>query len=348
MVRRGKTFLISAAAALAVLAAAPPQGSSIATLIALVRKAIEKKEADGKLAGELHKLWLAQSLDDRTIEELESEGAGPKSVAELLDLRDASANLPPPVALPDFSAPPLPLRSEQDQILKSAAAHADSYSSSLPDFICTEMIHRYEDLGGTGKWKLKDVLKVKLTYFEKREDYQLVAINNHPTARDYDFESVGGAVSEGEFGTDLVNIFLPESQTRIRWDHWTHLRRHAAHVFFYRIATANSRARIEFGYKGSRIESAIAGEHGFFYVDRESNQVLRINRTNDLPASFPVRKATMLLDYDFVTVGGRQFLLPLRADMRMATDYILTRNQIEFTDYRKFEGESKITFEGAK
>jgi hypothetical protein len=348
MVGRSKALLITAAAALAALPAAQPQGSSVAALIDLVRKAIQKNESDNKLAGELRKIWLAQSLDDRTVEELESEGAGPKSVAEMLELKDLSVNLPAPVALPEFASPPLPLRAEQDEILKNAADHADAYSSSLPDFICTEVIHRYEDLGGTGKWKLKDVLKVKLTYFERREDYELVAVNNHPTGRRYDFESVGGAVSEGEFGTDLSNIFLPQSQTRIRWDHWTHLRRHAAHVFFYRISLANARARIEFGYKGSRIESTRTGEHGFFYVDRDTNQVLRISRTNDLPPDFPVRKATMLLDYDFVSVGGRQYLLPLRADMRMATDYILTRNQIEFTEYRKFEGESKITFDQAK
>jgi hypothetical protein len=189
---------------------------------------------------------------------------------------------------------------------------------------------------------------VKLTYFGHREDYQLVAINNHPTSRAYDYESVGGAITEGEFGTALVTLFLPQSKTAIRWDHWTRLRRHPAHVFFYRIATANAMARIEFGYKGGRTASTVTGEHGFFYIDRDSQQVLRINRTNDLPPDFPVRKASTLLDYDFVTVGGRRFLLPLRAETRMSTDYILTRNQIEFTDYRKFEGESKITFDQAK
>ena len=40
--------------------------------------------------------------------------------------------------------------------------------------------------------------------------------------------------------------------------------------------------------------------------------------------------------------------LPLHAEIRMATDYILTRNVIDFTAYRKFEGESKITFDQAK
>jgi hypothetical protein len=343
---RRSTALLFLVSVLTLLAA--PQPISIASLVSLVRASLSRHESDNKLSGQLHKLWLAQRLDDHTIEELESQGAGPKSVAELLDLRDVSEGQPAPVALPDFPAPPIPLHAEQDDILGSASANAASYTGSLPDFICTEVIHRYEDIGGTGKWKPKDVLKVKLTYFERREEYQLAAINNRPTVRGYDYESVGGAVSEGEFGSDLVTLFLPQSKTAIRWDHWTHLRKHTTHVFFYRIETRNARYRLEFGMRGSRPVATTAGEHGFFYVDRGTRQILRLNRTADLPPDFPVRKATTLLDYDFTQVGGRQFLLPLHAEIRMATDYILTRNQIDFTDYRKFEGESKITFDQVK
>lgn len=320
----------------------------MATLIAVVRRAIAHKDSDSKLAHDIHKMRLGQRLDDHVIEELESEGAGPKAVAELLDLRDVSADLPKPGALPDFSAPPVPLRPEQDHILQSAAANAASYSAGLPDFICTEIVRRYEDLGGSGKWKPRDVLQVKLTYFGHREEYKLVAINNHPTTRDYDFLSVGGALSEGEFGTDLVALFLPESKTQIRWDHWTHLRRHVAHVFFFRILQANSQYRMEFGQGGGPRVSAITGAHGYFYVDRDTGEVLRINRTADMPSDFPVRKATTLLDYDYTNVAGRQYLLPLHAEIRMATDYVLTRNLLEFTGYRKFTGESTITFDQEK
>jgi hypothetical protein len=56
--------------------------------------------------------------------------------------------------------------------------------------------------------------------------------------------------------------------------------------------------------------------------------------------------ATRSLDYGPADVGGRSFLLPLRADVRMAPRYYpSTRNEVEFTGYRKFTGESSITFE---
>jgi hypothetical protein len=348
MVPRGLSFRIPAMAAIAVLAAAHPPESSVATLIAVVRRAVARQESDGKLAGEIRKIRLAQRLDDHVIEELESEGAGPKSVAEMLDLRDLSAGLPQPAALPDFPEPPLPMRTEQDSILRSAAVNAINYSAGLPDFMCTEVVHRYEDMGGTGKWKSRDVLQVTLSYFEHQEEYKLTAINGHATTRAYDSYSVGGALSEGEFGTDLAALFLPKSKTEIRWDHWTHLRRRVAHVFFFRIAAANSQFRMEYGTGSDSRVSATAGQHGYFYVDRDTGQVLRINAAADLPRDFPVRKATTLLDYDFSTVAGRQFLVPLHAEIRMSTDYIFTRNQLDFTAYRKFSGESTITFDQAK
>ena len=41
---------------------------------------------------------------------------------------------------------------------------------------------------------------------------------------------------------------------------------------------------------------------------------------------------------------GRQFLLPLRAQIRMATADLRTRNDVEFHSYRKFAAETSITF----
>jgi hypothetical protein len=88
-----------------------------------------------------------------------------------------------------------------------------------------------------------------------------------------------------------------------------------------------------------------AGQHGLVYVDRETNQILRILAEADLPESFPIRQSSTLLDYNFTEISGRRFLLPLRAVVRMATDHVHTLNMVEFKEYRKFTGESTITFQ---
>jgi len=340
------TRLATALSLLPLCAGAQPRESSVATVVSMVRTAIQHKQADDRLARDLRKLQLAQSLDDHTIEELESEGAGPKTVSELLTLRDLSEGLPAPRALPDFPAPPVPLRPEQDQVLAAARDHALNYTQGLPDFICSQTVRRYEDFENRGAWKLKDVLTVRLSYYERHEDYKLVAVNNRATSRS--FESVGGAVSEGEFGSVLGAIFDARSATEFRWDHWTRLRRQVAHVFYYRILTANSTYKVIFSLVGHPTAETVAGEHGFIYLDRDTGEVLRISRQAELPKNFPVVRASTLLDYDFVDVAGRRFLLPLHADVRMYSDYVLSRNDVEFTGYRKFSGESTITFETEK
>jgi hypothetical protein len=37
-------------------------------------------------------------------------------------------------------------------------------------------------------------------------------------------------------------------------------------------------------------------------------------------------------------------LLPLRAEIRMATSDVSTRNQVEFTEYRKYTASSSVTY----
>ena len=65
----------------------------------------------------------------------------------------------------------------------------------------------------------------------------------------------------------------------------------------------------------------------------------------DIPPSFPVQQARTVLDYDFSTIGDRSYLLPLRAEVRMRSDKLLTKNDVEFRMYRKFSAEASVKFD---
>lgn len=311
-------------------------------VVRAARAAIEKGEADGPLAKTLHKWKASERVEDVVLEELESEGVGPKAMAELERMRDESRPLAPPAVAALFPHDPIPSIAEQRRVFMAAHENALNYGKSLPDFICTEMVRRYDDRRGF--MRAQDTLEVRLSYFDAREHYRLIRINGTMTTRG--LEEVGGAVTEGEFGSLLKTIFVADSKTVLRWDHWTTLRKRAAHVYTFRIAPENATYRMDFR-AGPRdmMRTAIAGQHGFVYIDRETNQILRVIAYADIPVSFPVKESATVLDYDFTGVGGRQFLLPLRADVRMATRELHTRNLVEFQDYRKFTGESTITFQ---
>jgi hypothetical protein len=73
--------------------------------------------------------------------------------------------------------------------------------------------------------------------------------------------------------------------------------------------------------------------------------VMRITGEADsLPPGFPIKASSSILDYALTDVGGRQFLLPLRSEHQMKDARIVFKNVEEFRDYRKFVGESSISF----
>ena len=327
------------------LRAAAPAGSSVDEVVALVRSAIRLKRPDKQAARTLHKTTLTQSLDDRTIELLESEGAGPQVMAELQRLRDASRALPKPAAPPpELTALPPPSAKEQTAVWEAARDNSLNYVRSLPDFICTQVVRRYRDPKGQEDWHLTDTLRLKLTYFERKEDYQLLSINDRPTTKS--FEEAGGAVSKGEFGSMLSQIFNRASETAFQWDHWTVLRKRPTHVYFFRVTIFNSTYRLELGTAWGGREGTVVGQHGYVYIDRDTGMVVRIAAEADsIPPKFPVQKAASVLDYDFTDVGGRQYLLPLRAEVLLGTGVLEHKNEVEFRMYKKFSADATISFD---
>ncbi len=171
-----------------------------------------------------------------------------------------------------------------------------------------------------------------------------MAVNGKATYRSY--EEVGGAVSQGEFGSLLLSLFMGAPRDRFVWDHWTTLRRRPTYVYAFTIKIEDSTYNVQYASSWQQPMSARSGQHGFVYVDCETGRVVRIYAEADgIPDDFPVTNVSTLVDYDFVDVGGRQFLLPLRALVRMGTRRVQTRNEVEFSSYRKFGSDTNITYD---
>src|ERR1051326_8001896 len=120
---------------LAICAFAAQTGATVNDVVSLVRSAIEEGKSDSEIAKALHRVKLVEKLDDDTVASLRSDGAGPKSTAELERLRKASAAFPNPAkaALQPTREPPA---GEQQRVVEAARASALNYTRSLPDFIC--------------------------------------------------------------------------------------------------------------------------------------------------------------------------------------------------------------------
>lgn len=324
--------------------AASADGVSVNSVVAAVRASIAKKHKDANLAAALDKMKLAQHLEDRVIEILESEGAGPQSLGALQRMRDASRLLPVPLdPPPGMTPPPPPSSAEEHRVWDATAGKSRDYTRSLPDFICTETVHRWVAPLGTEDWQPSPTIVADLSFFEQTERYKLMTIDGERSTKS--LTDVAGATSQGEFGRMLAAIFNPASETVRRWDHWTSLRKRPTYVYFFRIAAAHHPHVLFYGSAPGEGVSATAGEHGYVYIDRETGSVTRISAiTEDIPADFPIRKSDVVLDYDYADIGGRRYLLPLRAEIRIVTGNTQSLNAVEFQKYRKFGADAAIHF----
>lgn len=334
--------LFPAAIVLCVCAAAQ-QTLSIDQLASFIRSSLQLKYTDRQIASYLSKVRLSESLDERTIEDLQGQGAGPRTLDALRQLRDASAKLPKPKPVESKPAPPPippPSSEEQGKVLNEVRDYAQNYIRSLPDFICTQVTRRYVDPRGQDSWIMQDVVTAQVSYADQRENYKLVMVNDR-AVMDRPLESLGGTTSTGEFGSMLRDIFSRKSETSFDWDHWATLRGKRSYVFSYRVPLAASEYRIQY----ERMDPVVVGYHGLIYVDKQTEKVLRITlQAEDIPPAYPVQAAGTVLDYDYTKIGDRDYLLPLKAVVRLRHDRYMTRNEVEFRLYRKFGAEATITF----
>ena len=323
---------------------------TVAQLAGFVKSSAQQKLDDRSVADVLKKTKLTEKLTPEMVSELAASGAGPKTMAALRELQEGSASLPmPSVAPPSPKEPRLSVSTSgpdlqtQASIIEKIRAYAMNYTDNLPNFICTQVTRRQIDQTGTGQnYQSIDKIQEQLTYFEHHENYKVMAINGQ-MVQNRDHDKLGGAVTSGEFGSFMGEIFAPESEARFDWHHLGKWDGHIVYVFSYRVAKANSHYTIEHKPSGRTI---VAGYHGLVYADRDTSAIRHITlECEDIPADFPIQEVKTELTYDVVKINEREFLLPLKWEMHSRDGRYLAWNSAEYALYRKFGTESSITFD---
>ncbi|MGO9261485.1 MAG: hypothetical protein ACLQU1_35055 [Bryobacteraceae bacterium] len=342
------------AGVLAVCLAAMGQTLSVSELAKFLQSSVQLKMTDKEVAGYLGKVKLKERLDDRTIEDFQGYGIGRKTLEALEALRDRTQQLmaAQPI-VPDAKPRPIPPPSSEEQaaIIGDVREYALNYSKNLPDFICTQVTRRYAARkpgtlhGGSAdsdpSWQSLDTLQIRLSYFQQKEQYKVILVNNSLVNKDY--SEVGGSKSFGDFGSMMREVFEPSSEARFEWDHWGTLRGKRVMAFAYRIAQDRSQYRIT--VDDGKL-SVVTAYHGLVEVDPGTHVVMRVtSEAENVPEGFPVRSVKDVLDYDYTDLSGHTFLLPLKARIDAAFSDVLQRIDEEFRLYRKYSAESEIKFD---
>ena len=344
---------------LALTLAAVSQTLSIRQLLQFLQSSAhlvkEGKQTDKETADYLSRAKLSERLDDHTLEQIQGTVAvGPKTLAVLRALRDKSQALAAAQPVTEEAKPqlpPPPSSEEQGAIINEVRQYALNYSRNLPDFICTQVTRRavaplpgtkYGGRAGSDpSWYPMDTLTIRLSYFEQKENYKLILVNNTVTTQDY--EKIGGPKAFGDFGSLMKEIFEPRTQARFEWDHWGTLRGQRVMAFSYRVGREQSQYHLVVPDAGRQIVTAY---HGLVEVDAKSHVVLRIIvEAEQIPPDFPIRSAKTTLDYDYTDLSGYTFLLPLKSEVLMSGGESMQRLSEDFRRYSKYSAESAIRFD---
>ncbi|MDA1314798.1 MAG: hypothetical protein O2968_15805 [Acidobacteria bacterium] len=312
----------------------------------MLRSSIEQNLRDKEIASYLKKQQLGFELTDAQIEEFQGWGLGSRSLKALRELQPQTLGLsaaiePEAAKVEEPEQPPPPSLEEQQRIIAEARSKALSYTSRLPDFICLQVTRRFVDPSGLEMdWIKQDEIKTRVSYFDKHENYDVVSVNNKVT--DAAMHDLGGATSSGEFGSMLAELFDPLTAANFTWARHSQLRDRGVYVFEFVVPKHRSRWSLNY----MKTDTIVVGYRGLVYIDKEREEVLRIYmQAEGVPTDFPIQIAQSRLDYEFTEISGQEFLLPLKARVRMRQGRYLSRNDVEFRLYRKFATDASISFD---
>ncbi len=240
--------------------------------------------------------------------------------------------------LPAGTVPP-PSTDELETIIAGARKRALEYSKSLPNFICVEVTNRSVDQAANGKWKHRDSIAELLTYHDNQESRTTLEVNGKRSSLKRTEMNSAWPTSVGEFGALLDLVFAPSSKTRFEWKEDGSLGDGTLHVLSYRVAHEN--ATLDLSESNNTIG---VGFHGLVYIDSATSGIRRITvEAEGLPRNFSMHAAWMTVDYDYVAISGRDYLLPVRSTVSLQRHHRqIELNEIAFRNYRRFASRAKI------
>ncbi|MGA2183494.1 MAG: hypothetical protein ABSH47_10730 [Bryobacteraceae bacterium] len=226
------------------------------------------------------------------------------------------------------------------EFLEKARELAFTFTDGLPNYMCLEVVTRYfsETHAGT-LWKPQDVVSEEVIWNNNKEEYRNVQIDG----KKVNPEKVGDrAWSTGEFGTVLADLLHPATQAHFKFVRTATLHRTDTLMYDFSVEQSHSHWTVHEG--GQSIRPAYSGT---IWFDKATGHTLRIEYSaDDLPKEFPADTAELTLDYDYVQLGQKRFLLPVHSEVLMCHRGMsaCAKNAIDFRNYHKYGAESDIKF----
>ncbi|HEY8186488.1 MAG TPA: hypothetical protein VIF64_10480 [Pyrinomonadaceae bacterium] len=244
-----------------------------------------------------------------------------------------------------------PPEAEANELLDRTRTATLAAAGAMPDFIVKQLIRRSRAYGTTSNWIPQDNLTIAVAYrAEGGEQYKVLAVNGIPLGqearetKDYTKDVAPGTTSSGvEYISAVADVFKPESKTEFKLADTDLIQGRRTLVYEYAIERAFSTLTLRAGDEAA----TTVGSHGRVWIDRETNRVLRFEQiATEIPPDFPIKAASSVIDYDWVTINENKYLLPSHSEILLTTVFgnisQQSRNEIRFRGYQKFGAELKV------
>lgn len=259
-------------------------------------------------------------------------------------VRDAAAH-GPPVAEKAPSGKDWPL------ILARVRSNALAYSSQLPDFICNQTTRQFiRTVAPTVGWKLAGSFVAELSYYDRKEHYEILSVNRKPVPGGTTMENLGGGLSMGEFGSALRGLFEHRTQAEFKPQGLKKINKLETLCIAFQVSQERSRRFITLNDK-----TIITAYRGRCWVNPDTYEVVRLEKKSvDIPREFPVTQFDMSVDYAPATISGASYWLPREAEIWISRRppgvslknlRIRTKSKIRFDGYRRFGTGVKLVTE---
>lgn len=248
------------------------------------------------------------------------------------------------------SAAILPAEREATELLERTRAATLAAAEAMPDFIVKQLIKRSYAYGTTSNWIPQDNLTIAVGYrAHAGEQYKVLAVNGIPMSdaketRDYSKDVAPGTTSSGvEYISAVADVFKPQSEAKFKLVDTDVIQNRPTLVYEYEVSRELSQLILRAG----ETTPAVVGSRGRIWIDRELNRVLRFEQiATEVPSDYPIRAASSLIDYDWVVIGERKYLLPIRSEILLTRTArgmtVQARNDIRFRSYQKYGAELKV------
>jgi hypothetical protein len=211
------------------------------------------------------------------------------------------------------------------------------HAANMPNFVADETVKRYTTRKTSpDAWKLVDTIESEITFKGGEPTRQRIRINGKPWNK-----PIAGINISPEFGTEIKPVFNPECPTQIDFEGRQELR--GKQLLVYRFTSASYGCFGYFGYQNTHYVPARTGR--VLVEDPGGSMIQYEEEAKEFPKGFLVDSWREVTSWDYVKIGDAPALLPLTNDFfegLSAGD--LWHISVEFSNYRRFEASTNVTF----